>query len=84
MTILVEEHKNHERVVQFRRTLNMTKAAKRKLDKAYDAAFRVHGNCVQFNIMDLGKMRNEAVARVVDGANMDEAVQVVVQKYRKN
>lgn len=66
------------------RTRDMTKRESNKLDRRYDAAFKAHGNCVQFNIMDLGKMRNEVRTAVIAGADLDEAMKAAVAKYRKN
>ncbi len=62
----------------------MTKRQSNKLDRAVDAAFKRHGNCVQFNMMDLGKISRETRDAVIAGRDIDEAMQTAVAKYRKN
>jgi hypothetical protein len=61
----------------------MTKAQK-AAEKAFEDAFRVQGNCVQFDIMDLGKMKNETMAAVAAGKTMEAALAEAIAKYRKN
>jgi xanthine dehydrogenase molybdopterin-binding subunit B len=62
----------------------MTKRESNKLDKAVEAAFQVHGNRVQFSVMDLGKISNETRAAVIAGGDINEAMKAAVAKYRKN
>lgn len=62
----------------------MTKRESNKLDRAVDAAFKRHGNCVQFNMMDLGKISSETRETVVAGGDIDTAMKAAVAKYRKN
>ena len=62
----------------------MTKQAEKKFDKAYDAAFRVQANCIQFNIMDLGKVRTYTRQAVVSGAVLETALDEAIAKFRKN
>lgn len=61
----------------------MTKEEKQR-EKDYEAAFKKHGNCVQFNIMDLNPMHKEVLAAVQSGKTMDEAMTAAVAKYRQN
>ncbi len=61
----------------------MTKAEK-ALEREYDRLFRLHGNCIQFDIMDLGKMHAETLSAARNGGNMEDAIKEVIAKYRKN
>jgi hypothetical protein len=61
----------------------MTKAEK-ALETAFTAAFKVHGNCVEFNVFDLGKIHNESLDAARNGGSMEEAVKAAVAKYRQN
>lgn len=56
-----------------------TKEQKRQ-QAEFDRLFKLHGQNVQFSIMDLGKMHAEVVA---NGLN-DDAMTAAVAKYRKN
>ena len=60
-----------------------TKEAKR-IDNAVDAAFKTHGNNIQFNIMDLGKIHDAGVAAGQAGGDIDAAVIAAIAKYRQN
>ncbi len=62
----------------------MTKRESKKLDRAVDTAFKVHGNCVQFSIMDLGKISRETREAVIAGGNINDAMEAAVTRYRKN
>lgn len=62
----------------------MTKRESNKLDRAVDTAFKTHGNCVQFSIMDLGKISKETRNAVIKGGDINEAMKTAVAKYRKN
>lgn len=61
----------------------MTKREKNRLDRLVDQAFCIHGNRVQFNIMDLGKIHAETLAAVVGGGDVNEAMIAAVAKYRQ-
>jgi len=61
----------------------MSKAEK-ALEKAFDDAFRTQGNCIQFNIMDLGKLRNDTMAGVQAGKTMEASLAEAIAKYRQN
>jgi hypothetical protein len=61
----------------------MSKAEK-AIEKAFGDAFRVQGNCIQFNIMDLGKMKDETLAGVTAGQTMEAALAEAITKYRQN
>lgn len=63
--------------------MRMSKAQK-ALEKAFEDAFRVQGNCIQFNIMDLGKLKNETMAGVAAGKTMEESLAAAIAKYRQN
>jgi hypothetical protein len=61
----------------------MSKADK-ALEREYDSTYSRLGHGVQVNIMDLGKMRDEALAAVKGGATMEDAVKAAIAKYRQN
>lgn len=64
--------------------MRMSKVQK-AAEQAFEDAFRVQGNCVQFSVMDLGKMKNETMAGVVvAGKTMEESLAEAIAKYRKN
>lgn len=65
---------------------NMARQTKEEkaIEAAFHAAYRVHGNCVQIDIMDMGKLHSEAVATHKGGQSMDDAVKAAIAKYRKN
>ena len=56
----------------------------REEDLQYDAAFREYCNGVQFNIMDLDKVRRETLALVRDGQSMVMAITISRDKYRQD
>jgi len=56
----------------------------KKLDDAVNKAFYKHGDSVQFDIMDLGKLSNDVKKAYEAGEDMDEAMKKAVAKYRKN
>ncbi len=59
--------------------------AEKQLDDAVDAAFKLYGNCVQFNMMDLSEMMREVKAAVTfTDATVDTAMIAAVAKYRQN
>ncbi len=57
----------------------MTKEQKR-IEAEYSRLFKLHGQNVQFNIMDLGKMHAEVVANGLT----EDAMKAAVAKYRQN
>jgi hypothetical protein len=61
----------------------MTKEEKR-IEQEFTAAFKVHGSCVQFNIMDLGKMHVEVTTAGRAGQNIEEATKAAIAKFRQN
>ena len=61
----------------------MTKEEKR-IEQEWERAFKVHGSCVQFNIMDLGKMHGEVTAAGKAGQNVEEATKAAIAKFRQN
>lgn len=63
--------------------MRMTKAQK-AAEKAFVDAFRKQGQNIQFDIMDLGKLHNDANAAVATGKTMELAVAEAIAKYRKN
>ena len=64
----------------------MTAAVKilkgKKLDAAITAAFNQHGRGIQFNIMDLGKLKRDVQAAYEAGGEIDAAMVTAVAKYR--
>ena len=56
----------------------------KKIKAAVSEAFRIHGNCIQFNIMDLGKIFKAGENAGIAGQNIDEAVKAAIQQYRQN
>lgn len=63
-------------------------ARKTSVDKAIDeqveTAFQKHGSCVEFNVMDLGKIMNAGRDAARAGTSVDDAVIRAVEQYRKN
>lgn len=58
--------------------------AEKQFDNAYDQAFKRLANGVQFDIMDLGKMRDETLAAFTSGKTLDDALKEAIAKYRQN
>lgn len=62
-------------------------ARKTKLEKIleakYNELFRSKGNNIQFDMMDLGKMHDEWNESVMKGQSYEDAMDAVIQKYRK-
>ena len=56
----------------------------KRIDAAADAAFYKHGNQIQFNIMDLGKIHNAGVVAGKAGKDIEAAVIEAIAKYRQN
>jgi hypothetical protein len=59
---------------------------KKAIENAINESFSRHGNHVQFDIMDLGKISDAGRAAVAIGGleAIDEAVKSAIQTYRKN
>lgn len=64
----------------------MARLTKKAISNAVDAAFNKHGNNVQFDIFDLGKISSagEQAAAIGGLEAIDQAVIEAIQKYRKN
>lgn len=62
----------------------MRKKKQSDADKAFDEAFYKLASNIQFNIMDLGKMRSETLASVTNGEQMEAALLKSIAKYRQN
>ena len=61
------------------------KKADKALSEAVDKAFRIHGDRIQFNMMDLSKIAKETRQAVItEGMDVDEAMKQAVAKYRLN
>jgi hypothetical protein len=58
--------------------------AQKAADKAFADAFRVQGNCIQFNIIDLGNLKSDTMAGIALGKTMEESLAEAITKYRKN
>lgn len=54
------------------------------IENQVDAAFRVHGQCVQINVMDVGKVLEAGRAAGRAGGDIDGAVKAAVEQYRQN
>ena len=61
----------------------MSKAEK-ALQQEFTKTYNRLGDGVQVNVMDLGKIHNEALEAVKNGETMETAVAAVIKKYRKN
>lgn len=61
----------------------LTKEEKR-IEKEVEAAFKLHGNCIQFNIFDLGKISKAGREAGKVGGNIEDAVKAAIQVYRQN
>ena len=53
-------------------------------EKIIDKEFPKHMHGIQFNIMDLSKIKTDLVKQLIDGIEVPEAFQTVAAKYRKN
>ncbi len=63
--------------------MRKTKAEK-QMDTDYDVAFKIHAQCIEFNIMDLGEMRRIFGELVKKGMGVDHAIKSVIELYRKS
>ena len=61
----------------------MSKADKAIEDQVH-AAFSKHGNCVQINIMDLGKVLGAGRDALREGRDLDAAMIAAVEQYRQS
>lgn len=61
----------------------MTKAAK-AIENAVAAAYYKHFNCVQVDVMDLGKIMNVGRDALKSGSNLDDAMIAAVAQYRQD
>ena len=59
---------------------------KKVIENAIDESFSRHGQNIQFDIMDLGKIADAGRAAVAIGGleAIDEAVKSAIAQYRKN
>ena len=58
--------------------------ADRAIEDRVNAAFSKHANCVQFNIMDLGKVTDAGRDALRAGNDLDAAMIAAVAQYRQN
>ena len=58
--------------------------AEKVIDAQVEAAFQRHGSCVQFNVMDLGKIMNAGRDAAIAGTSVDDAMVAAVEQYRQN
>ena len=56
----------------------------KKIKAAVSEAFRVHGNCIEFNMMDLGKIFKAGENAGIAGGDIVQAVKDAIQQYRQN
>lgn len=56
----------------------------KKIKKAVEDAFRIHGNRIQFNMMDLSKIFKAGEDAGIAGGDIVQAVKDAIQKYRQN
>jgi len=56
----------------------------KKLDAEINRLYGIHGDRVQVNIMDLGKISNAAKSAYEAGEDMEAALKVAIAKYRLN
>jgi hypothetical protein len=59
-------------------------ARKSKWDRAFDACFYANSHGVQFNIMDLSKLRRAVNDATLSGVDLESAVKAAIQVYRTN
>lgn len=53
----------------------------KRIEAAVNAAFYKHGNCRQFSIMDLGKIRNAGIEAGKAGQDINAAVAAACDEY---
>jgi hypothetical protein len=58
-----------------------TKEEKR-IEMATEQAFKLHGQNIQFNIMDLGKIHNAGVNAGKAGQSIEDAVKAAIEQYK--
>jgi hypothetical protein len=60
------------------------KLSKKAIENAYDKIFKMKAHGVQFNIMDLSKVRKDVSAAIVAGEDAASAMDAAIKKYRVN
>lgn len=58
--------------------------AEKAIENAVDAAYKKHGNGVQVNIYDIGKILDAGRDAGAAGNDIDEAVKNAIAQYRQN
>ena len=56
----------------------------KQAEKIIDKEFPKHMHGIQFNIMDLRKIKTDLIKQLIDGIDAVQAFQTVAAKYRKN
>lgn len=54
----------------------------KRIEKAVDDAFKKHGNGIQFNMMDLGKISAAGTKAGQEGKDIEAAVKEAIEQYR--
>ncbi len=60
------------------------KLGKKQLDKEIERLYKIHGQNIQINIMDIGKIFNAGRQAYETGGDMEKAVQDAIAQLRKN
>jgi len=55
-----------------------------KIDDLIDQAYRLYGNNVQVNMMDIPKIFRAGREAIAKGENLQDAVKAAIALYRKN
>jgi len=58
--------------------------AEKEVDKLIERTYYRYGSGVQINIMDIGKIFNEARIEMLTGKPIEEVIQNLIAKYRQN
>lgn len=69
-------------MVRVRQFDEAAKLKGKKLDAEINRLFKAHGQNIQFNIMDLGKIRKAGVAAAEAGEDIEAAVVAAIKQYR--
>ena len=56
----------------------------KKLDAEINRLFKIHGDRIQFDIFDLGKIANAGKQAAETGGDIEQAIKDAVAQYRKN
>lgn len=56
----------------------------KKLDAEINRLYKIHGDRVQVNIMDLGKIFNAGKQAYETGGDMEQAIKDAIAQYRQN